>query len=75
MTLGEEVICQIPILLENLVTARGQAARKIEAALLRQKRDFDGKRKAPWTYRPGDLVLMEKQQSATGASRKIAKPL
>nr|CAI5824062.1 unnamed protein product [Callosobruchus analis] len=50
MALKDEVI-QIPILLEDLVTTRDHAARKIEAAQLRQKRDFDIKRKAPRTYR------------------------
>nr|CAI5854841.1 unnamed protein product [Callosobruchus analis] len=49
--------------------------KKKEAARLGQKRDFDRKRKAPRTYRPGALVLIEKQKPATGASRKIAKPL
>nr|CAI5832351.1 unnamed protein product [Callosobruchus analis] len=49
--------------------------KKKEAAQLGQKRDFDRKRKAPRTYRPGALVLIEKQKPATGASRKIAKPL
>nr|CAI5846176.1 unnamed protein product [Callosobruchus analis] len=79
MALGEEVtwLCsQISTLLENLVTAREQAPKKKkEAARLGQKRDFDRKRKAPRTYRPGALVLIEKQKPATGASRKIAKPL
>nr|CAI5836495.1 unnamed protein product [Callosobruchus analis] len=72
MALEEEVtwLCsQISILIENLVTAREQAARKIEATLLRQKLDFDRKRMAPRTYRPGALVLIEKQQPAAGASR------
>nr|CAI5826438.1 unnamed protein product [Callosobruchus analis] len=55
MPLKDEV-SQIPILLEDLVTAREQATRKIEAA------------------QPGDLVLIVKQQPATGASRKLRNP-
>ncbi|VEN58310.1 unnamed protein product [Callosobruchus maculatus] len=73
MSLNDEV-GQIPTLLENLVTAREQAARKIEAAQQNQKRGFDKKRKVPRKYRPGDLVLIEKQHPATGASRKLQNP-
>nr|CAI5828552.1 unnamed protein product [Callosobruchus analis] len=67
----KDEVSQIPTLLENLITARGQAGREIGAAQLRQKGDFDKKWKPPRTYRPGDLVLIEKQQHATRVSQQF----
>nr|CAI5842207.1 unnamed protein product [Callosobruchus analis] len=68
-------VSQIPTLLENLFTATGQAAREIDAVQLRQKRDLIEIGTPCELLAPGELVLIENQHPATGASQIFAKPL
>lgn len=67
-------IKQIPKVLDNLLEIRRQAAENILAAQQKQKFAYDKKRKSPKKYKVGDLVLILKNHSSTGTSRKLLSP-
>jgi len=62
--------------LNELLATRQKALSKIEQTQQQQKRNFDKRRKAPKTYKVGDLVVIEKQVISTtpGGSHKMLHP-
>jgi hypothetical protein len=73
VVIRDEVL-QIPSVIDDLLTARQEAAGQIEAAQQKQKKSFDQKRKAARKYKEGDLVMIEENPTATGTSRKLQRP-
>lgn len=65
---------EIPAIIEDLVSARLEAAEKIRTSQRKQKQYYDRKRKEPRKYKEGDLVLVQKQVPSTGTSRKLVAP-
>lgn len=61
-------------LIENIIEERQKAAERIKVAQSQQKQYFDKKRKKPRVYKEGDLVLIEKQETAADGSRKLLAP-
>lgn len=49
---------------------RKEASEKIRQSQLKQKETFDRRRKKPKKYKPGDLVLIQKNNHADGLSKK-----
>ena len=73
MTLRDEV-SQISSILTDLVTSRQEAAAKIAQSQEQQKQNFDKRRKKARKYKEGDLVLIAKNVTTTGTSRKLIPP-
>lgn len=67
-------IAQIPAMLEDLPTLRREVSEKIAKEQARQKVHYDNRRKKPRQYKEGDLVVIEKQETAEGTSRKLVRP-
>lgn len=59
---------------DDLLATRQEAISKIEQNQHRQKKYFDKKRKSARTYKVGDLVLIQKQETSAGVSRKLVPP-
>lgn len=66
-------ISTLPRMIEDIVKLREEVGRKLEKDSDRQKERYDLKRKAPKTYKEGDLVVVEKREVASG-SRKLVLP-
>lgn len=56
---------------EDAAELREQAIRAIEKGQRTQKRYFDGHRRKPVSYEVGDMVLVERDLTAMGHSRKL----
>ncbi|XP_050295528.1 uncharacterized protein K02A2.6-like [Anthonomus grandis grandis] len=65
---------QIPDIINNLLEIRREAAEKIALSQEQQKKYFYKKRKRPKRYKVSDLVLIMKNQPATGTSKKLSAP-
>lgn len=53
---------------------RNKAAEQIIKAQVQQKKYYDKKRKKPKIYKEGDIVVIEKQETSQGTSRKLVPP-
>lgn len=67
-------ISEIPKILEDLPTLRNEVAKKIAHEQSKQKLQYDKRRKSAKQYKEGDLVLIEKQGTSEGTSRKLVLP-
>lgn len=73
LLLADEVATTSGVI-EDLVKERDIAAEKIKVAQQQQKHHYDKKRKKSQRYKEGDLVLVEKQETAPNTSRKLLAP-
>jgi hypothetical protein len=61
--------------IEDLLAARQDAAKQIEAAQRQQKKSFDRKRKAPRKYKEGDPGCNREKLDGYGHESKTTTPV
>lgn len=62
-------VCKV---IDDIITVREEASRKIAVDQEAQRKRYDKKRAAPKLYRVGDIIVVKKKPQADGTSKKLA---